>query len=336
MIDFDKIQKEIESGYIMVRKHPTEPLRILNYTPSVQFERRWNTETMLCRGLIVNDDDKVVSRPFVKFFNWEEVESVPNESFVAYEKHDGSLAIGYQINGKMYIASRGSFDSDQARKANEILQSKYSHVIFEPHLTYLWEIIYADNRIVVDYGDTEDLILLAIIDTVTGKDLPLVDIGFPCAKHYNISDFDELVKNQDDSREGYVVLFAGGARLKVKFDEYKRLHRLVTGVTEKSIFDLIASGGSVDVLLDRVPDEHYKWVRSVEQKFRNQYRLIELECLAQFSRYERYFEGQNPERKESALFILRCNNPHLLFSMLDGKDYSKQIWQIVENATKSP
>ncbi len=40
----------------------------------------------------------------------------------------------------------------------------------EKDKTYLFEIIYPENRIVIDYGDSDDLILLSIINNETGFD----------------------------------------------------------------------------------------------------------------------------------------------------------------------
>jgi RNA ligase len=96
-----------------------------------------------------------------------------------YDKLDGSLGILYFYDDKPYIATRGSFTSEQAERANKIFQKKYSHLHFNKEHTYLFEIIYPENRIVVDYGAKEDLILLAVLDTETGKDLELPDWKCP-------------------------------------------------------------------------------------------------------------------------------------------------------------
>ena len=39
----------------------------------------------------------------------------------------------------------------------------------KPGKTYLFEIIYPENRIVVDYGDYKGLVLIDVIDNETGK-----------------------------------------------------------------------------------------------------------------------------------------------------------------------
>lgn len=68
----------------------------------------------------------------------------------------------------MAIATRGSFTSEQAGHATAVLHTCYPR--FEPPegLTVLFEIVYPGNRIIVDYCDTDDLVLLGAVDTATG------------------------------------------------------------------------------------------------------------------------------------------------------------------------
>src|SRR4028119_412849 len=119
----------LREGYVCVQRHPTAPLFIYNYTPKAQYERVWNEVTLQCRGLILDEGGKVVARPFRKFFNLEEVDSLPAEPFEVYEKLDGSLGILYWTGEQAFIATRGSFTSEQSRKANQILHARYGHVL---------------------------------------------------------------------------------------------------------------------------------------------------------------------------------------------------------------
>ena len=94
------------------------------------------------------------------------------KSFEAFEKLDGSMGVLYIMpDGEKAIASRGSFVSDQAKFATEYLNEKYSEVRFLPQYTYLFEIIYPENRIVLDYGNKKEIVLLAIRENHTGRDL---------------------------------------------------------------------------------------------------------------------------------------------------------------------
>lgn len=324
MINVEAIQDEIDGGYINRQAHPVAPLSILNYSAKTQYEWRWNDETKACRGLIVDDDWNVIARPFPKFFSVEQLNyQVPAEPFQAFEKLDGSLGILYFVDGEPRIATRGSFTSPQAIRATEILHSYYGFVSLNPDLTYLFEIIYPENRIVIDYGRVEDLVLLAIIETQSGRELPLHEIGFPIAKRYlGIQDFDQLMKQQDDSREGFVVLFESGTRVKIKFDEYKRLHKLLTGVSPKTIWEVLSSGGDLSPVIERVPDEFHQWVRETENDLREKFCKIELSA-----RENMRFGGS---RKDLATRFKDCQHPDVMFAMLDGKDYANMIWRKIK------
>lgn len=323
-IDAEAIQREIASGYINVQGHPEHDLRILNYSQKAQFDWRWNAETMQCRGLIVDGQWNVVSRPFPKFFSVDQLNGqVPDEPFDAYEKMDGSLGILYIADGEAFIASRGSFTSEQAQAAKVIYDHKYCHIHLDLDCTYLFEIIYPENRIVVDYGDMQDLVLLAVIETATGLERPLPDIGFPLAKRYDgIEDFDALMSMQDDKREGFVVRFESGQRVKVKFEEYKRLHRLLTGFSQKSIWEILRNGGDVRSIIERVPDEFHRWVRETENDLRHQYLTIESHARGCMK-----FCGS---RGEIARHFKQSLYPDVMFAMLDGKDYQDIIWKKVK------
>jgi len=65
----------IDGKYISVQKHPTEDLYLFNYTEKAQYEHNWTDETRQCRGLIMDGQDHMVSRPFPKFHNLELVPS---------------------------------------------------------------------------------------------------------------------------------------------------------------------------------------------------------------------------------------------------------------------
>lgn len=328
-MDLSLINQEIELGYIGVREHPVLPLRILNYTPKTQYERHWNPATLACRGLIIDDQDRIVARPFGKFFNYEEIVDLPQGPFKVFDKADGSMLIIAIYDGQKVFATRGSFTSEQAIKAQEIYNREYSHIELDPEYTYVYEVIYPANRIVIDYGPLEDLIQLATIHTASGHETALVT-GFPHIKAYDIHDLSLLLRAEGPNREGFVVRYDSGERLKIKFAEYKRLHRLMTNVTEKSILELLIAGEPLDSLLDSVPDEYYKWVRATESKLLALYQGFEGEALKEF-------EGipvSALTRKEKALYCVTCKHASILFSMLDSKDYSKQLWQLVSNCLK--
>jgi RNA ligase len=328
----------LREGYVCVQGHPTAPLFIYNYTPKAQYERVWNEVTLQCRGLILDAAGGVVARPFRKFFNLEEVKDLPAEPFEVYEKLDGSLGILYWMGDEAYIATRGSFASEQSRRANGILQARYRHVL--PRLdrghTYLFEIIYPENRIVVNYGSREDLVLLAVVDTTTGAELPLPAVGFPVVERYDgLTDLATIREKAADNKEGFVIKFAGGYRVKVKFAEYVRLHHILTRVSSKHIWEYLRTERPMEELIEQVPDEFYQWVRGTESRLKEQYATLEREARAQYDGLRQQL-GDDFSRKEFADLATQCPHPQLLFGLLDGKDLRDRIWKMIEPAYDKP
>jgi T4 RnlA family RNA ligase len=334
MIDLPLLKSMIAEGYVHAQKHPTQDLFIYNYSPKTQYERVWNDVTLMCRGLILDADYNIVARPFTKFFNLGEMENqvMPNEAFEVYEKLDGSLGIMYFVDNQAFIATRGSFASDQAIRANAILHEKYAKILrgsLDKNKTYLFEIIYPENRIVVDYGVVEDLILTAIVDNATGEDVPLLDIGFPLVKQYHgIHDIHILKTLEEANREGFIIKYKSGLRYKVKFEEYMRIHRIVTQVSNINIWEYMSAGMPFDEMLDRVPDEFYDWVKKTSADLKNQYETIEKQCQLDFKILE--------NRKASALYFQTCAYPAVLYKMLDEKPYNDVIWKMLRPDFQKP
>ncbi|TYQ24386.1 RNA ligase [Pseudanabaena sp. UWO310] len=340
-INLEKVEQLVVEGYITKRPHSSGELFIYNYTAKTQYDRLWTSETMQCRGLILDRNGAIVARPLPKFFNLQEhQEALPAEPFHVYEKLDGSLGILYWHNEQPYIASRGSFNSDQAVKANDILQNLYKAVIpsLDRSLTYLFEIIYPSNRIVVDYGNYEALVLLAVIETESGREHEIESyghLGFPIAKRYDgLKDLDSIAALNNQNQEGFVIRFESGLRLKFKFADYVKLHRVLTQVTSKVIWEMLRDRTPFENILERVPDEFYNWVKETKASLINQYQQIENAAKADFERIIATVDRR--DRKEMAKHILACQNHTILFSLLDGKDYSDYIWRTIKPAHEKP
>lgn len=339
-----------EEGYITIQEHPDCDLFILNYTPKCQYEGKWDENTMQCRGLIVNSMFEVQARPFKKFFNWSEhveKESLPDvhwDPLLIQEKMDGSLGILYWCGkyGKSEprIATRGSFTSDQALRATEMLRQipvPYTK-LFSEGFTYLFEIIYPENRIVVDYGKVEELVLLSVIHTRTGTELgpPGHDV-FRIPKVYDPeTPAEELLKlfPDDGNTEGAVVLMKDGTRVKIKTAEYVRLHRIITQVSNKSIWEFLKDGIPLDDILERVPDEFYDWVKAVKLQLETQFEDFYQRALTLQT------EVHDMERKDAAAIILQVNKTvaSATFAMLDGKDAqaAQAIWKAIKPEYSRP
>ena len=333
-----------EKGLVYKQVHPTLPLTIWNYTEKVQYENLWDEITLQTRGLVTDNEGNVIAHPFKKFFNIEEKKFTPTENFEVYEKMDGSLGILFFYEGQWVIATRGSFTSDQAVKAQEILKSKYLVESIPKGYTTLFEIIYPENRIVVDYGNEESLVVLGMTSRMSGKEMDynsLLSIhnesGMPVVKRYDgIEDYSLLKKMVSNTHEGFVVKFSNGERIKVKGEEYLRLHKIMTNLSTTAVWEVLSNGGDMENLLKDVPDEFYKKIKEYEKTLRYGFYQVSEYCgkFHDYFKYGKYNDKENePTKKEFAEHVMKnCHPPYrpVVFTMWDGKPYKHFIWKIIK------
>ena len=337
------LEKYHIDGLLHKQTHPTLDLTIWNYSPKVQYERLWDDITLQCRGLVTNSKGEIVARPFKKFFNYEEhkPEDIPNETYVVYEKMDGSLGILFNYEGEWILATRGSFTSPQAIKGKEILD-RHDISAWRKDNTYLFEIIYPENRIVVDYKGEEKLVVLGAIHTETGNEVPdsslffLEESGFEIVTTYKTwgEGYDLLKEEISKDREGYVIRFRNGFRMKIKGDEYKRLHKILTNISNRDIFEYVKEGKPLDEILDKVPDEFYNWVKETKEDFEHQFKTIDKD----YTRTYKTIIDINGiiDKKAFANYALSYKHSAILFAMYDNKKYDHIIWKILYPTYSKP
>ena len=346
------LEKYYTDGLLHKQTHPTKDLTIWNYSPKVQYEKLWDDVTLQCRGLVTNSKGDIVARPFKKFFNYEEhkPEEIPNENYIVYEKMDGSLGILFNYENEWILATRGSFTSPQAIKGKEILD-RHDISAWRKDNTYLFEIIYPENRIVVDYKGEEKLVVIGGFHTETGEEIPdsslfwTQDSGFEVVTTYKTwgEGYNLLKEEISNDREGYVIRFKSGFRMKIKGEEYKRLHKILTNFSSKDIWELMKEGKPIDEFLDRVPDEFYKWVKQQVNSFELALERIGNHCskIHEYFRYGKYGDREDtPTKKDFALHLEKCNTESyyrpILFAMWDGKPYEHIIWRIMKPKYEKP
>ncbi|MEW1760422.1 RNA ligase [Streptomyces cyaneofuscatus] len=255
-----ELDRAISDGHVTATAHPELPLTVYAYTRLCQFAGAWTPVTTRCRGLVVDDiTGEIIAWPFEKFYNTFEHDfghpyapPLPDEPFRIYDKIDGSLGIVFHYAGKWRVATRGSFDSSVARWAQRWLDAHATEALV-PGTTYLAELIYPANRVVVHYGERQDMVLLGAYDR-DGTDLALDEIaahwqgigsvvrtwpGMPLADLVKHAEADALPDGTAVSglrAEGFVVRFASGIRAKVKLSEYVRLHKKRKGVGPQQVW----------------------------------------------------------------------------------------------------
>lgn len=347
----EDLVEAIDGGLVSQTWHPTLPLSILNYTPACQYSRTWNDVTTQCRGLIIDDDGEVIARPFPKFFNLNEpgqYTDIPDGDPLISEKMDGSLGIIYTYNGEVAVATRGSFTSDQAIWATTYLHDTDPDFAQPEGVTMLVEILYKANRVVVEYGDREGLVLIGAIDNATGADIPILDVAHwdqgywsgPVAEHFPYTSLEDSITmaTGDDfaEAEGVVLCWlrpnAPSLRIKVKHPRYVELHRIITGLSTRTVHKALANHTYND-LIANVPDEFHSWIKEVADFLNEQAAGIHMRAEADLE--DARWCAAHPSdgrysRKDLARVIQRhALYPGLCFALEDGKDISPRIWDMI-------
>jgi RNA ligase len=347
---WNTINKYLNKDLIRINKHPNKDLFILNYTEKVQYENLWDDFLLQARGLVVNSSGRIIAQPFHKFFNYEEVINkniIPWDDEYVYiqSKMDGSLGILFFYEDEWIMSTRGSFTSEQSQRGMEILKSKYDLDKFVKEFTYLCEIIYPENRIVVNYNE-EKIVFLSIIapegelNWITAKaffhssDIEENDIVDSVMATFTKETFDDYKQLNIPNEEGFVIRFyPSNFRMKIKFEEYVRLHKIMTNLSTTSVWEVLSNGNSMDDLLKDVPDEFYEKIKSYIKDLRYGFMSIQEHAGKLFDAYYESTDGfTNVSKKDFACWVFNQQKhiQPILFNMWDKKKYDHIIWRLLK------
>lgn len=287
-------EEERKKGNVRRSDNISGDLCLYNYTDACTYDRAWNDVTRNSRGIVFEvATGKIVALPFPKFFNVGEMPetylaNLPNEPYTITKKMDGSLGIIYYYNGQWRVNTRGSFNSEQAIKATEML-SKYQMKLVNKTQTLLVEIIYPENKIVVNYNGQEQLVLLAVIDndrqTECSRETVLFlgkFIGMPIVEEHDhtIEEMIALQKILPKDEEGFVVRFESGLRVKIKGHEYMRIHKIIANMSPLSFWESMENGKvKVDYLME-LPEEFKKEADLLTNQLESLYDRLKVEIQA--------------------------------------------------------
>lgn len=273
-----------------------------------------------------------------KFFNINEIPGCSFEDLKnigisrVQEKMDGSLISFVVLPGNIIIAkSKMSFESDQAKMANKILEScpkTYSFVLdmLLSEKMPIFELTSSFNQIVVSYDETR--LTLLQIRTDDGKylgDSDMIkysveyDLHIPeVIKHCTLEGVLFMKKTRTDDIEGWVVTFENGEMFKVKTDSYISKHGHISDIRENNIISAIIDGNIDDILSClRLNSEKRGLVDKITETMFNRYMEDFREIMTII---EEYLTGSN-NRKKIVNDLKRIGTPWFFFIVkLIGED----------------
>ncbi|KAK3275520.1 hypothetical protein CYMTET_16352 [Cymbomonas tetramitiformis] len=235
----------------------------------------------LCRGLVVHPPTcQVVAMPFVRFCESieaaaeggdfrlypEEVKKFLTEPAEFSLKVDGSLAIAFLWDGEVRVATRRRLDSEQAVWAQAQLRgSARTAAAFQPGWTYLFEVVYDVNRLLVRYP-FEGLVLLAAVSP-EGVELSPWEARAQLAAQMGVTVAPTFTATLQEvltqwprlnatglQSEGYVINFPERGRSKLVHPVFSRAHQAVSdlaGLHPKKLWELIRCGWSRGAVLEQ-------------------------------------------------------------------------------------
>lgn len=361
------LEQEIEDGYVS-RQTTTVPnigtLSIYCYTKTAQYEEHWNEVTTVCRGLIVHDDTGlVIGRPFAKFFNFGQVEKptwTDGVELIASNKMDGSLGICFWDGTRWRIATKGSFASDQAIVGNDLLElylpdATDPNALGGPGTTTMFEIVYPENRIVVDYGTIRGLWFLTCIKNATGEEdyRPSWSRRFPRATTFALYSTAQVAgavaTPTFDDREGIVATWMTEGRppfrLKFKNGRYLRLHSLMTKMTARKIWTILVEEGhqALTEFIKDAPDEFQIWAQETADRLLMEHQTkvkeVSVATVQLLRKLNICLDGSpvvGQLRKEFASEVADLPDKGLMFKLLDGKSIVDEVWRKLYPAHETP
>jgi RNA ligase len=309
-----------------------------------------------CRGICFDKKTgEVIGLPLHKFFNvgeraetqigaidWSKVVRV-------MDKRDGSLISTTIVDGAIRLKSKKSFDSDVAKAAQQLYDSRpnfaaLSKRLLDLNATAIFEYTAPDARIVLHYPEAE-LTLLHVRDHAFGtywseEELRLLATEFQLKLVDHVEEFwiDDgegsvffaaapMLKaaEQRENIEGWIVQFENGDMVKVKTKWYLNLHRVMTFLRERDIAEAVLDE-TVDDLKSQLAGEGID-ISEILQ--------IERQVVAELNVARSWVEkiiaaDGNMTRKDFALLYKQSHDSNgwfgLLMTRYSGKEPDYKKW----------
>jgi len=309
------------------------------------------------RGVILDEENQycIVCRPFEKFFNWGESRAadIDWDSAFIQEKIDGSI-LKMWVSNKLeqwVISTNGvimgskvpvMFPKNGIKTFGDMVEQIPEHFWttnnFDEEYTYIFEIVGPQNRVVVPY-DHINMYYLSSFHNESGEEKRFSEEDlhyFSRPKTYSFSSLEETInftKSEsfnDYKNEGFVVTDKFSNRIKIKTEDYLRIHRLRGEAipTDKKILDIVIQG-ETEEFLSYFPEykDQFLEVETSLQNFKRdlQKQKIDLESKT--------FDN----RKQAAMWIKNEKDPNFLFQAYDGKVDDIDEWvkeQRLENLVR--
>lgn len=262
-----------------------------------EFFEVWDGFYKECRSLVIDvENENIVICPFKKFRNLNECDETSLESVQKKiakakcveisEKIDGSMQTANFYNNEIIMAGAQAINPENSWRLQDGIKRISSDLNYckmikdNPNWTFIFEYISLKDAHVVKYTkEQEGMYLIGIRDNLTGEQFSykfLLEI----ARIYNIEKIpqiyqqtledvlNEIDKYTSDQREG-VVLFIDGFQVKIKYDDYVKIHRILSLVSSVNLIIQHYADGTFDDLIAKIPEAYRAKTLAIKQLIHN-------------------------------------------------------------------
>ena len=272
-----------------------------------------------CRGIIFDSaTGNIVRRCYQKFFNVNEKPETQasvidlSKRHTIYDKLDGSMIAPFYANGRLIFGTKMG-DTDVAAPVNEFVKNNPQYIEFSKEqiaggYTPIFEWCSRKQQIVLDYGNEDQLILVALRHMVSGEywdydytnyiayvnNIPVVKVFDPAN---DINEFIEYTRGLENV-EGFVIDFNNGHKVKLKCDWYVQIHKAKEAILQdRNIVELILDE-KLDDIKAHLQDDDRRRLDKFEADFNQIY--LNLEVNLYFHALD-YKKQCNEDRKTFAV-----------------------------------
>lgn len=304
-----------------------------------------------CRGhtFLIKEGEaaELVSLPMEKFFNLGEnpftMDLDLSQVIRVEDKRDGSLISTVAVptySEVIHVKSKGSFTSDQAKAAYKMLNygdeywefAKLVRSAVGSGYTVNMEYTAPSNQIVVGYTKPS-LTVLNIRDNISGEYIDPINFGFPA---YHVADYQEREVDKtwlemidlETGKEGYILQFDNGLKVKVKNSWYCNLHLQKEQVSQpRRLFEAVLHETSDDLkTLFKEDAQSIQRIVDMEVMVKREYNRL-ANIVDSF-----YTENHQLSRKDYAILGQQVLAPHGIFSLAMnlflGNPHGLKDWMI--------
>ncbi len=290
-----------------------------------------------CRGIILDEKDnwKVISRPYDKFFNIEEVRAAKIDWSTAkvWEKLDGSLFTMYWYDNQWMVASSGMPDAlgnvanhPKMFTFHDLFWNTFANLYKLPDPSdkdkcFMFELMTPFNRVVVKHDRYRCVLHGArYIDGDMEEMLPQMHAekyGWECVKSFPLQTVQDVqaaaAALNPLETEGFIVSDMNFNRVKVKSPAYVALHHMISGMSKRKLLEVMRLGEMPEVL-----SYYPEWAPTWE--------LIDKKMSALVKEAEEYYSSiaTIEKQKDFAARAKEFRHSGALFAIRSGKVKSIQ------------